>query len=183
MPISRVILFPQSLTISEGFGNLAAVTAIHDDLLNAVGSEGDPFDPVALPPGWQKTKQAQRAKFRLIDQVNRKFSGSSLFVVKDPRISRVLPLWMDVLQALGIDVIVVIPIRNPLEVAASLAQRDAVSTPKALLLYLQSYLDVECTSRASRRVFVRYDSLLLIGVHFKLSSTKSLTRGSLHYQT
>ena len=56
--------------------------------------------------------------------------------------------------------IVVIPFRNPLEVAVSLAQRDGASLPKGLLLYLQSYLDIEFTSRARRRVFVRYESLL-----------------------
>jgi hypothetical protein len=152
-------LIPAKPDNIRGFWESAAVMAIHDDLLNAVGSE-DPFDPISLRRGWQEAKQAQRAKYQLMDQVDLDFAGSSLFVVKDPRISRVLPLWMDVLQALGIDVIVVIPFRNPLEVAASLAQRDAVSLPKALLLNLQSYLDVEFTSRASRRVFVRYDSLL-----------------------
>jgi hypothetical protein len=38
------------------------------------------------------------------DQVNSEFAGSSSFVVKDPRMSCVLPLWMDVVQALGFDV-------------------------------------------------------------------------------
>jgi len=47
-----------------------------------------------------------------------------------------------------------------LEVAASLAQRDAVSLPKALLLYFQSYLEIELASRGLRRFFVRYDTLL-----------------------
>ena len=153
-------LIPAKPDNIRGFWESAAVITIHDDLLNAIGSEADPFDPVSLPVGWQDTKQAQRAKYRLIDQVQSEFSNSRLFVVKDPRISRLLPLWLDVLQTLSIDVIVVIPFRNPLEVAASLAQRDGVSLPKTLLLYLQSYFDVEFTSRAQRRVFVRYDNLL-----------------------
>jgi hypothetical protein len=153
-------LIPAKPDNIRGFWESAAVTTIHDDLLNAIGSKADPFDPLSLPVGWQDTKQAVRAKYRLIDQVQSEFSRSRLFVVKDPRISRLLPLWLDVLQRLSIDVIVVIPFRNPLEIAASLAQRDGVSLPKGLLLYLQSYSDVEFTSRARRRVFVRYDSLL-----------------------
>jgi hypothetical protein len=153
-------LIPAKPDNIRGFWESAAVITIHDELLNAIGSEPDPFDPVSLPVGWQDTKQAEQTKYRLLDQVESEFSSSRLFVVKDPRISRLLPLWLDVLQTLSIDVIVVIPFRNPLEVAASLAQRDGVSLPKGLLLYLQSYLDVEFTSRATRRVFVRYDSLL-----------------------
>jgi hypothetical protein len=153
-------LIPANPDNIRGFWESAAVITINDDLLNAIGSKADPFDPLSLPVGWQDTKQAVRAKYRLIDQVQSEFSRSRLFVVKDPRISRLLPLWLDVLQRLSIDVVVVIPFRNPLEVAASLAQRDGVSLPKALLLYLQSYFDVEFTSRGRRRVFVRYDSLL-----------------------
>jgi hypothetical protein len=153
-------LIPAKPDNIRGFWESSAITAIHDDLLNAMGSEADPFDPVSLPVGWQDTKQAERAKFRLIDHVESEFSDSRLFVVKDPRISRLIPLWLDVLQTRAIDVIVVIPFRNPLEVAASLAQRDGLSLPKGLLLYLQSYLDVEFISRARRRIFIRYDSLL-----------------------
>ena len=153
-------LIPAKPDNIRGFWESARVMAIHDDLLNAMGSKSDPFDPVSLRPGWQETTQAQRAKQQLMDQVDSEFAGSSLFVIKDPRISRLLPLWMGVLQTLGIDVVIVIPFRNPLEVAASLAQRDAVSLPKALLLYLQSYLDIELATRSKRRAFVRYDSLL-----------------------
>lgn len=47
-----------------------------------------------------------------------------------------------------------------LEVAASLAQRDRVSLPQAMLLYIYSYLETELTSRTIPRVFVRYDHLL-----------------------
>jgi hypothetical protein len=153
-------LIPARSDNARGYWESAAVIGIHDELLNLIGPlQADPFDPLSLPTAWQNTQQTQRAKYQLMDHVETEFAGSSLFVVKDPRISRLLPLWIDALKALSINVIVVIPFRNPLEVAASLAQRDAVSLPKALLLYLQSYLDIEFASRSRRRVFVRYDSL------------------------
>jgi hypothetical protein len=154
-------LIPATSDNIRGYWESAAVIGIHDHLLNSIGPRHtDPFDPLSLPATWQDTEQAQRAKYRLMDQVETEFAGSSLFVVKDPRISRLLPLWIDVLQALHIDVKIVIPFRNPLEVAASLAQRDAISLAKALLLYFQSYLEVELVSRGLPRCFVRYDTLL-----------------------
>ena len=153
-------LIPAKSDNVRGYWESAAIIRIHDELLNSIRPpQTDPFDPLSLPTAWQNTQQAQRAKYRLMDHVETEFAGSGLFVVKDPRISRLLPLWIDVLQALSINVIVVIPFRNPLEVAASLAQRNAVPLPKALLLYLQSYLDIEFASRSRRRVFVRYDNL------------------------
>jgi hypothetical protein len=154
-------LIPATSDNVRGYWESAAVIGIHDDLLNSIGlSHSDPFDPLSLPAIWQDTEQARRAKYRLMDQVETEFASSRLFVVKDPRISRLLPLWIDALQALHIDVKIIIPFRNPLEVAASLAKRDAVSLPKALLLYFQSYLEAELASRRLPRVFVRYDTLL-----------------------
>jgi hypothetical protein len=154
-------LIPAKSDNVRGYWESAAVIKIHDDLLSSVGPpQTDPFDPLSLPSDWQRTEKAQRAKYRLMDHVETEFASSSLFVVKDPRISRLLPLWIDVLQALHIDPIIVIPFRNPLEVAASLARRNAVSLPAALLLYLQSCLEVELASRGLPRFFVRYDTLL-----------------------
>jgi hypothetical protein len=69
-------------------------------------------------------------------------------------------LWVELLEDLGISPIVVLPFRNPLEVAASLAQRDRLSLPKALLLYFCAALEAELASRPLPRVFVRYDHLL-----------------------
>jgi hypothetical protein len=154
-------LIPATSDNARGYWESAAAIGIHDDLLNSIGlPPTDPFDPFSLPTAWQDTEQAQRAKCRLMSHVKTEFARSSLFVVKDPRISRLVPLWIDVLQALNICVIIIIPFRNPLEVAASLAQRDAVSLPKALLLYFQSYLETELASRGLPRVFVSYDTLL-----------------------
>ena len=47
------------------------------------------------------------------------FGTSPLFVVKDPRISRLLPLWFAVLAELQVAPVAVVAVRNPLEVAAT----------------------------------------------------------------
>jgi hypothetical protein len=153
-------LLPKDAGNSRGYWESQAVVDIHARLLKAVGTAPDPFDPAPLRADWLTTGFARAAKSRLADLIQSEFADSRLFVVKDPRISRLLPLWMDMLRDLDIAPVVVIPFRNPLEVAASLAQRDRLALPKALLLYFHAYLETEQASRSAPRVFVRYDSLL-----------------------
>ena len=137
-----------------------AVIQIHDALLSAIGSLNGPLDPISLLAGWENSPVAECAKHRFIKVIERDFSGSDTFVIKDPRISRLLPLWIDLLDRMHIEPVIVIPFRNPLEVAASLAQRAEVPLSKALLLYFQSYLETELASRKVPRLFIKYDELL-----------------------
>jgi hypothetical protein len=153
-------LLPEDQSNSRGYWESRAAVDIHAHLLSAVAALPDPFDPFPLPAGWLSTGFARDAKFRLTDLIEGEFGDSRLFVVKDPRICRLLPLWIEVLNELDIEPIVVIPFRNPLEVATSLAERDRVPLSKALLLYFHTYLEAERASRSAPRVFVRYDSLL-----------------------
>src|SRR5262249_48577292 len=90
----------------------------------------------------------------------KEFVDSRMFVVKDPRMMRVLPLWLDALDELAITPVVVIPFRNPLEVAASLERRDGLPLANSLFAYIQGHLDVERASRGCRRLFHRYDDLI-----------------------
>ena len=153
-------LIPAKPDNIRGFWEFAAVIQIHDALLSAIGSLNGPLDPISLLAGWENSPVAECAKHRFIKVIERDFSGSDTFVIKDPRISRLLPLWIDLLDRMHIEPVIVIPFRNPLEVAASLAQRAEVPLSKALLLYFQSYLETELASRKVPRLFIKYDELL-----------------------
>jgi hypothetical protein len=154
-------LIPAHSENIRGYWESAAVIRIHDDLLNAIGcAKDDPLDPISFLAGWDSSRAAQCAKRRIANLIARDFAGSSSFVVKDPRVSRFLSLWIDVLEDMYIEPIILIPFRNPLEVAASLAQRAAVPLSKALLLYFHSYLETELASRKVPRLFIQYNELL-----------------------
>ena len=90
----------------------------------------------------------------------REYGDSTLFVVKDPRLCRLLPLWTDALERLAARPAFVITTRNPLEVAGSLKARDGFSGTKSCLLWLRHLLDAERDSRGFARVFVSYERLL-----------------------
>ena len=88
------------------------------------------------------------------------YGDSSLFVVEDPRMCRLLPLWIAALDRFGARPSFVITTRNPLEVAGSLKARDGFSGTKSCLLWLRHLLDAERDSRGFARVFVSYERLL-----------------------
>src|SRR4029077_1974458 len=75
------------------------------------------------------------------------FANATLLILKDPRICRFVPFWLDVLKEMKVAPRIVIPLRSPLEVAHSLKKRNALSLTKGLLLWLRHVLDAEAQTR------------------------------------
>jgi hypothetical protein len=142
----------------RGYWESKGVVQVHEQLLEDLGSSS--ADPLPLSENWIDTGFARLARERLRELIEAEFQASRLFVVKDPRISKLLPLWVELLDEIGIDIVVVVPFRNPLEVAASLEKRDHMPIASSLLLYVSSYLKVEIASRECPRYFVNYAHLL-----------------------
>jgi glycosyltransferase involved in cell wall biosynthesis len=156
--IAREIMPAAAGNNDRGFWEPLVIANIHDQLLYQLGSSWD--DPFPLPHRWIESTAAREAKRNLAAEIEKDFAESRLFVVKDPRIARLLPLWLELLDELRIEPVVVVPLRNPLEIAASLERRDQFPLAKSLLLYIRSYLETELVSRERRRFFVRYEQLL-----------------------
>jgi hypothetical protein len=142
----------------RGFWESTAIYPMHDELLHGLGSSWD--DPFPLAGGWMETSVARRSKHRIIAEIEEDFADSAFFVIKDPRLVQLLPLWLEILDELAIEPIVVIPFRNPLEVALSLAKLYRISRAKSNLMYVHGYLAVELASQGRRRVLVDYEQLL-----------------------
>lgn len=151
-------LLGQNPTNEAGHWESLDLVAIHDDLLATAGSRWD--DWRAFNSDWIRSGVAESYRVKLLGILQNNFGGSHLFVVKDPRICRFVPLWLDVLERFGAEARVVIPIRNPLEVAASLRRRDNSSLARSYLLWLRHVLDAEMATRWLPRAIVIYQELL-----------------------
>lgn len=141
-----------------GFWEPEAVVQAHDAFLAKIGSSWDEVTP--LPDGAFVSAAALELRQQLALLVQDEYGTSPLFVVKDPRVSRLLPLWFAVLGQLQVAPATAIAVRNPLEVAASLKARDGFTTTKSLLLWLRHTLESERYSRGRPRSIVMYDELL-----------------------
>jgi len=83
-----------------------------------------------------------------------------VFSIKDPRICRIIPWWRSAFESCGARVSAIIPYRHPLEVAASIGNRDGFSTKYCLSLWLRNVLDAEFATRQLDRVFCSYEGIL-----------------------
>ncbi len=151
-------LMPANEYNVSGYWESEEVASLNDALLESAGSSWDDWEP--FNPGWYASPVAGDFRERAVSVLEAEFEGEPLFVLKDPRIARLLPFWTSVLADFGADVRVALPIRNPLEVAGSLQDRDAIDPSVGLLLWLRHVLDAEAASRDHGRSFVRFEDLL-----------------------
>jgi hypothetical protein len=163
--LSRLgVTLPASLMAANehnplGYGESQAFMSFHDRILASAGSNWHDFGP--FKNDWFNSTTSQAFAKELRDLIEMEFGASRLMVIKDPRISRFLAFWLEQLNELHIGARIVICLRNPLEVAASLSQRDGVSFGASLLLWLRHMLDAEVTTRAWPRSIVQYENLLV----------------------
>ena len=151
-------LMPEGPDNPSGFWESAEAMRIHDHFLAEAGSGWD--DPRPLPPEAFTGKAAAACQDELLALLHQDFADAPLFVLKDPRISRLLPLWTPVLQRFGAEPLAVLPVRNPLDVAMSLRLRNQISREKAHALWLVHMVLAERGTRPWRRIFVDYDQFL-----------------------
>lgn len=142
---------------SKGYFEPWRIAVFNDERLRAAGGAWDdafthPYVEVSNPDDWHD--QARRL-FR------QEFRRTRYPLLKDPRISVLLPLWRSVLASEGLESRCVIPIRHPLAVAGSLAKRDQFPIVKSVLLWVAYMVAAEAGSQDLPRAFVDYEALLL----------------------
>src|SRR5262245_11007788 len=130
----------------------------NDALLESAGSSW--HDWLLFNPGWYRSPKAEEFKERAGALLAQEFGASRLFVLKDPRICRILPFWLDVFDAAGVKPAIIMPMRNPLEVATSLERRDGFDPGLGHLLWLRHVLEAEAASRGTARFYCDYDALM-----------------------
>jgi hypothetical protein len=144
----------------RGYWESSPLRAAHDLLLASAGScwhDCQRLDPDRIETAARREGHRERIK----DAISQEFGDAALFVLKDPRICRFVPLIWSILDELNVRPVAILPVRNPLEVASSLRERDGLTQPKSLLLWLRHVLDAEYYSRAIQRYFLHYEDLLL----------------------
>ena len=132
------------------------VVDLNDELLASAGSCWDDWRP--FDRDWYESPAAGPLRDRALKVLRQEYGDSRLFVLKDPRICRLLPFWTNVLSRFEARPCIVSSIRNPLDVAASLEARDGIDPFVAYLIWLRhcSELDhVRAASDAAARAFGR----------------------------
>ncbi|WP_257168127.1 sulfotransferase family protein [Bradyrhizobium sp. SRS-191] len=142
----------------EGYFEPAMLVALHERLLTAAGSvwfDVKPFSLAAVP-----RDVAAGLIGEMVQAMAEDFPEAALPVIKDPRMCRFFPLFRQVLGLAGRESCVVLALRHPAEVAASLATRNRMSASYAGLLWARHVIAAEQDSRDVPRITLRYEDML-----------------------
>ncbi len=152
-------LMPAQAEINaKGFWEHESIVAIHDEILTTLGSHWSHI--ASLPEGWHKDSRIEPYRQALIDIIKKEFSGSGLWGLKDPRMCRLLPLWLSIFKELNTTPKFIIISRHPYEVAASLTKRDKDLTWQySLFLWLKYVLEAEEHSSGYDRSWITFEAL------------------------
>ncbi len=142
----------------KGYFEHYDIIRLHDELLAGLNSRWD--DPRPLPADWIERPQIVPFAERLRQIIQSDFSGHPLWGFKDPKLCRLLPLWLPLLERLGVRTHCLLVVRHPAEVARSLKDREAMDPNYAGTLWLQHLLLAEAATRRHPRLLVDYSRLV-----------------------
>ena len=142
----------------RGFFEHQDIWQLDQDILEGLGSQWD--DPLPLPGDWLESVVAHEAELKLHAILQRDFAHSKLAGIKDPRMCRLMPGWSAWLQQEGYSPQIVLVVRHPAEVIASLGKRDQLPADQVAWAWLRHVIEAEAGTRNLPRAVVRYARLL-----------------------
>lgn len=151
-------LMPATADNQKGYFEDIEINQFNTRLLKTKGLDWNTLTPI-------KTDDFQGDHFspfkeEATDILERKLLTDAVLGIKDPRLCRLLPFWMEIFDDLKLEVSYVIILRNPENIAASLISRDAIPRVKSLYLWLEHMIPVFRETRNCSRAILDYDNLI-----------------------
>jgi hypothetical protein len=134
------------------------ILELDDEILRKLGRTF--HDPGPIPPNWFRSKEAYHFEERISKEIVSSYGDASLLLIKEPRICRLAPLYLDALDALGIEPLIILLVRHPVEVMQSFQKRDGGDMRTHELRWLRHLIESEEASRTCRRVWTSFDQVL-----------------------
>jgi hypothetical protein len=140
----------------KGFFEDKDVYALNTSFLREMGCQWYSL----LTPGTYPLEAENSYKRQVATLLDEKFAGQPLWGLKDPRITRLFPLWENVLSELNIRSHFILANRNPLDVAKSLEKRNDIPKAHALALWALHQIDGLKAVIKNGGMIVDYDLML-----------------------
>jgi SAM-dependent methyltransferase len=152
-------LLNADLNNQAGYWEQKDICRTQDDLLQQLGRRWiGPAGTVPFPDAWWQLPEIIPFKERLTEILRAEISkAKGLWGFKDPRTSRLLPLWKEIFADLNLDPVYVLSVRDPAVVVESVVKRDEIPATRAELLWLLHNLDAVRDAGDQLRLVVEYD--------------------------
>jgi hypothetical protein len=157
-PVLGEDLLPANEANPKGFFESRRLVELNNRILESVGSAWDALEP--LPQRWWELPAAAALKADLADFLQGQGGATAPLLLKDPRLSKTLPLWKEVFAAAGVAAKYVVCLREPGAVAVSQRAMKGFSYLKCLMLYIDYSLHAEWHTRGETRWTVAYEDLV-----------------------
>ncbi len=144
----------------RGFWEDAAFVAINERLLTEIGRDWYSLDGYFLSEEFFAAPRFDTLRADAKALLEERLNDYPRWGVKDPRICRLLGFWKSMFVTLGIEVIYLMAIRDPWDVAASLSARDGFGPRHGQALWLLHNLDLVVALAGERAHLASYDALL-----------------------
>jgi hypothetical protein len=142
----------------RGYFEHETVVAIHERFLESINRRW--CDPSPIPSAAWHGADADDARDALRRTVMGDFATASCWALKDPRLSRLLPLWAPLWRDIPVSPRALIVVRHPGGVAASLARRDGFPRLLSDLLWLRHTLESLDSMQVMPAAVLSFDALL-----------------------
>lgn len=117
------------------------IVALNDEILASAGSSRDDFE--SFNAKWVQSAVAPDFLDRAVALLEEEFGGSSLFLLSDSAIARLVPFWLKALQLAASDVKILLSAGNSMQ--------GQSTSPLDQLLWLRQILDAEHATRGLSR--------------------------------
>lgn len=148
------LMKPAEANNPTGFWEIQSLSKLNEEILKTLG--GTWSSPPELTENWQKSPSLDRLRERARALITEEYGAAPLWAWKDPRTSLTLPFWQEILPPMRY----VICLRNPVDVALSLQQRNELSLEAGLNLWLHYTQSSLHHSAGHPRTMVFYGDLM-----------------------
>lgn len=143
----------------KGYFEHADFYRINVAFLESFGLDGDGRQG-ELPKDWLHDERTEVFKKTVREHITRHFSDTYIFGLKDPRISILLPVYLEVLQSLDVEIRAVIAERPVAEVSLSLEKRNQTPLHESIAAYAYYYRIIDAYVTNVPHVRVAYHDVL-----------------------
>ncbi|MGO8674050.1 MAG: sulfotransferase family protein [Capsulimonadaceae bacterium] len=147
-------LVPADESNPAGYWENTHFHGFNERILNEFG--GAWYIPPVLPDGWLDNEKVVGWRRDAADIVSARYAGHDVWAWKEPRTTLLLPFWRQVVP----DAMFWTCVRNPIDVAASLAKRDTFSFEHSVAIWHIYTLRALQESAGAPVVLTHYEDLM-----------------------
>lgn len=140
---------------AEGFWEDSRIVELNERLLAARSSRWQ--DYAALPRAATDLQEESATRSEAASYFAAHYRAAGTWVLKDPRLCRLLPFWLDIFHAAEVETCLVHVLRHPYAVAKSLHRRDRMPCEYGVLLWLVYTLEAMSHSGGQRSIVTLFD--------------------------